>query len=100
VLGPWRGMLTMAVVLGAQAFLFGDGGIRALEDELVDVYGLDLTGWSLLNVYDITSDGTTMTGLGVGPGGTSQAFVAVIPEPATLTLLALGALIPLRRRRG
>ena len=37
VLGPWRGMLTMAVVLGAQAFLFGDGGIRALGANVLNM---------------------------------------------------------------
>ena len=30
LLGPWAGMLTMAVVLAAQSLLFGDGGSTAL----------------------------------------------------------------------
>jgi cobalt/nickel transport system permease protein len=37
VLGPWRGMLTMAVVLAAQAFLFGDGGIRTLGANVLNM---------------------------------------------------------------
>ncbi len=31
--------------------------------------------------------------------GTAAAWIVVIPEPATLTLLALGSLTLLRRRR-
>jgi cobalt/nickel transport system permease protein len=37
VLGPWRGMLTMAIVLSVQCFVFGDGGTRALGANLLNM---------------------------------------------------------------
>jgi cobalt/nickel transport system permease protein len=37
VLGPWRGMLTMAVVLTVQCFAFGDGGISTLGANLLNM---------------------------------------------------------------
>ena len=37
VLGPWRGMLTMAIVLAAQCFLFGDGGASALGANILNM---------------------------------------------------------------
>lgn len=37
VLGPWQGMLTMAVVLATQCFLFGDGGISALGANILNM---------------------------------------------------------------
>lgn len=36
-LGPWRGMLTMAVVLAVQCFVFGDGGVRALGANVLNM---------------------------------------------------------------
>jgi cobalt/nickel transport system permease protein len=37
LLGPWRGMLTMAVVLVVQCLVFGDGGSRALGANLLNM---------------------------------------------------------------
>jgi cobalt/nickel transport system permease protein len=37
VLGPWRGMLTMAVVLATQCFLFGDGGTSTLGANILNM---------------------------------------------------------------
>jgi cobalt/nickel transport system permease protein len=37
VLGPWRGMLTMAIALSVQCFVFGDGGTRALGANLLNM---------------------------------------------------------------
>jgi cobalt/nickel transport system permease protein len=36
-LGPWRGMLTMAVVLAVQCFAFGDGGMMVLGANLLNM---------------------------------------------------------------
>jgi uncharacterized membrane protein len=68
-------------------------GMRKLADVLVQDYGLDLGGWNLEYAKAISADGTVIAG-----DAREGAFVAVIPEPATLSLLALGGLALLRRR--
>ena len=37
LLGPWRGLIVMAVVLAVQALLFQDGGISALGANITDM---------------------------------------------------------------
>jgi cobalt/nickel transport system permease protein len=37
VLGPWRGMITMAIVITAQCVLFGDGGTQALGANILNM---------------------------------------------------------------
>lgn len=37
LLGPWRGMLTMAVVLSVQCLLFGDGGLSTLGANVLNM---------------------------------------------------------------
>jgi probable HAF family extracellular repeat protein len=65
-------------------------GMRSLRDVLEAEYGLDLTGWTLTSATDITPDGLTIVGTGIGPGGTSQAWLVHLPEPGATGLLALG----------
>lgn len=66
-------------------------GIRALADVLSVDYGIDMSGWGLIVPQDITPDGRYIVGYGyrVGSPATAEAFVAFIPEPATMTLFAL-----------
>ncbi len=96
----------------AVGFSFGDGVTSAavwaagsdqailLYDWLVDL-GVDMSGWdSLTHALAISEDGLTIAGQGnLAGGGGAAAFVAVVPEPATLSFLALGGLALLRRRR-
>ena len=75
-----------------------DHGMRLLEDFLVDQCSLDLSDWDLRRVTGISEDGLTIVGYGYGPSGQQEGWVAVIPEPTTLSLLALGGLALMRRR--
>lgn len=75
-------------------------GMRNLQDLLVNDFGLDLTGWTLTSARAISTDGNTIVGYGANPQGLQESWRAVIPEPAALSLTALGlALANLKRRR-
>ena len=74
-------------------------GMRDLGIVLEADYGLDLTGWSLTEVLDISEDGSTFVGYGTNPMGITEGWVARIPEPSTLSLLVVGNLCALLRRR-
>jgi hypothetical protein len=60
--------------------------------------GVGLTGWTLTDVKGMSGDGRVLTGLGTY-GGTSHGWVIVIPEPSSLSVLALGLLGLLKFRR-
>jgi len=74
-------------------------GMRELKTVLTTECGLDLTGWRLGFATGISDDGRVIVGYGSGPQGGTEAWMAVIPEPTTLSLLALGGLAVIRRRR-
>jgi probable HAF family extracellular repeat protein len=69
-------------------------GVRNLKDVLQSDYGLNLTGWTLIDAVDISDDGLTIAGNGINPQGQPEGWVArleAIPEPATVVLFLLGA---------
>ncbi len=80
-------------------------GMRDLRDVLVNDFGLDLTGWALVSAQGVSGDGLTIVGWGeyayssFPPAVRVEAWIAHIPEPATLSLLAPGGLALIRRRR-
>ncbi|HUU95419.1 MAG TPA: PEP-CTERM sorting domain-containing protein [Phycisphaerae bacterium] len=77
----------------AFAFIWdGEHGMRGLQDLLEQHYGLDLTGWWLRSAKGISADGLTIVGYGDHHGFGTEGWIAHIPEPSTLSLLALGAL--------
>jgi probable HAF family extracellular repeat protein len=65
-----------------------------IQKLLTQEYGLDLTDWELRFATDVSSDGQTLVGVGFNPSGQVEGWRATIPllvpEPGTLTLLALG----------
>jgi len=78
---------------GSEAFIWdATNGMRSLEDVL-NSYGVDLTGWKLSQARGISADGITIVGYGTNPLGQNEAWVAnlsPVPEPATLLLLGSG----------
>jgi probable HAF family extracellular repeat protein len=93
VSGPFSG-------ISRKPFIWDEtNGMRELRVVLETDYGLDLTGWALVEVLDISEDGNTIVGFGTNPLGITEGWIAVIPEPSTLGLLLIGGLcIALRRR--
>jgi probable HAF family extracellular repeat protein len=70
-----------------------DGGMRDLQDMLVNDYRYDLTGWTLNYAWDVSADGQWVIGSGRSPNGTLEAWVAniaPIPEPSSMALAGLG----------
>jgi uncharacterized membrane protein len=84
---------------GGVAFIWdAQHGMRSLQQVLTDELGLDLSGWSLTSASGISDDGRVIAGTGLFEGAT-EAWIAVIPEPGTLALVAIGlGMLGLRRR--
>lgn len=85
-------------------------GMRALQDVLLDDFGLDLGGASvrLVEATAISPDGTVIVGTGLNAVGQTEAWLvslrtAQVPVPGGLGLLGVGALVmglmPRRRPR-
>ena len=86
--------------LGQEAFIWTQAeGLRNLRQVLINDYGLELTGWTLIDAYDISSDGRVIVGRGLNPSGDSEAWRAVVPEPCGTALLGMGCAAFLARRR-
>ena len=64
-------------VLGREAFIWdATNGMQNLKDFLESQLGLDLTGWTLTDAWDISADGNTIVGSGTNPDGDSEAWIA------------------------
>jgi probable HAF family extracellular repeat protein len=85
---------------GDEAFIWDKvHGMRNLQDVLENSYGLNLGGWTLIEARGISADGLKIVGIGINSNGNTEAWLATIPEPATLFLLGFGSLALMRRRR-
>jgi uncharacterized membrane protein len=77
-------------------------GMRELQQVLIDVgLGNSVAGWTLEAAYGISDDGLTIVGVGWNPQSEWEAWIAVLPEPGTASLLGMGliGLAAVRRRR-
>jgi len=101
-------------VVGAKSIICGWSAAAATEKavvwtngspvslaSLLGALGADTSAWSSLSrITSMSDDGMTVAGWGVwAADGSTRGFVAVIPEPATISLLVLGACALFRRRR-
>jgi len=77
-----------------------DLGMRDLRAYLVGDLGLgaQLSGWTLTRAAAVSGDGKTITGWGTR-NGQQAGFVVVVPEPASLGLVASLLPVMLRPRR-
>jgi uncharacterized membrane protein len=57
-------------------------GMRSVANVLANDLGLDLGGWLLGAVSDVSDDGLTLTGSGVNPSGDFEAWVAHLGDGA------------------
>jgi probable HAF family extracellular repeat protein len=83
---------------GQQAIFWSQStGLIALKDLLAQQGLADqLAGWRLTYAHDISDDGRVIVGEGWNPQGEYEAWRAVVnpvPEPAALTLVAVGTLV-------
>lgn len=80
--------------------------LHSVKDYLAGL-GVDMSRWFTIGrVYSISADGMDIAGYGLydmdgdpATAAVSRGFIATIPEPATMVLLALGGLAAIRRRR-
>jgi cobalt/nickel transport system permease protein len=93
LLGPWRAVIVMAVVLAVQALLFQDGGITALGANTVDMgIAASLTGFAVASL----SSRWNASPRGYVIGGVLAAFAAtVVAAVLTGVWLGLSGLYPL-----
>jgi cobalt/nickel transport system permease protein len=94
LLGPWRALIVMAVVLAVQALLFQDGGVSALGANTVDMgLGGVLAGYAVAALVSRI----VRSPRGWVIGGVAGAFAATVVS-ASLTALWLGlsGLYPLK----
>lgn len=94
LLGPWRSLVVMAVVLAIQALLFQDGGILAYGANLLDMgVAGSFVGYAVASIAAGRNGG--LRGLVIG--GALGAFAATLCGAVLSALwLALSGLYPLR----
>ncbi|MHC4646251.1 MAG: PASTA domain-containing protein [Planctomycetota bacterium] len=68
-----------SVIVGSTPFIWDARyGRQHLQDWLENVFGLELTGWTLGAAKGISPDGLTIVGNGTNPSGQDEAWIAVI----------------------
>jgi len=96
-----------SVIVGRRAsdqVVWIDQGEPVLIRDYAESLGIDMTGWTILNVFDVSADGTTIIGGArhsswVGPGFRVEGFVLTIPAPGAAVVFGFSGLLVQRRRR-
>lgn len=82
-----------------QAFIWDSAnGMRNLNTVLTEL-GINLNGWTLVDASDVSFDGKTIIGRGYNPDGAEEFWIATLPEPASASLVLIGAMALLHPRR-
>ena len=85
--------------VGSEAFVWDAAfGMRELSTVLANL-GVDTAGWQLTEAVGVSDDGRTVVGVGLNPSGFTEAWIAVIPEPGTGTLVGTGLFCLAIRRK-
>jgi cobalt/nickel transport system permease protein len=94
LVGPWRALIVMGVVLAIQALLFQDGGITSFGANLLDM-GLAGTLAGFAVAWLVSRAGRGLAG--IAAGGVFGAFAATLAAAAlTAIWLSSSGLYPLR----
>jgi probable HAF family extracellular repeat protein len=86
---------------GPEAFIWDAiHGMRELDVVLADLgLGPALSGWHLTSATAISDDGLAIVGFGRNPSFQTEAWLVVIPEPGTASLIGVGLLTLAAARR-
>ncbi len=89
---------------GSDQVVWIDQGEPVLIRDYAESFGIDMTGWTILNVFDVSADGTTIVGGARhsswgGPDFRVEGFVLTIPSPNSAAVFGGIGLLTIRRRR-
>jgi uncharacterized membrane protein len=94
------GFAGTSIFAGKRATIWDEAhGMRDLKLLLESEFGFDLTGLTLEEATGISDDGRVIVGNGLNATSQTFAWRAVIPEPSTASLLAIGIVGLAMRRR-
>jgi hypothetical protein len=80
------------------AFWTGDGTAYNLQEYLTS-QSIDLSGWQLRAITEVSQNGRYLTGRGYNPEGDLESFIVQIPAPGTVLPALVGLIAAGRRRR-
>ncbi len=95
---------TSTTAIDSEAFLWSQSlGMVNLKTYLQGKGVAGLDGWRLSAAEYISPDGLTIVGDGTNPMGQNEGWIVTVPEPPSVTLLSVGAVLlagtAVRRRR-
>jgi probable HAF family extracellular repeat protein len=73
--------------IGREAFVWDSlHGMLSLTDVLTEDFDLDLTGWILNHVFDISIDGRYLVGYGSNPDGNTEGWLVRLDQPVFMSV--------------